>query len=150
MVERLTSTFSFELDVTVRTTVNPSEDPAIVLAAIDLLFGTSSRTGLTASGGSVEAVYSGSQALEKVYEQVRSKGTVNVLRRLLRHRKEEWGTSFLINKQMATRGVVVLCENEAESPLGAISVGTATPEVGHFIDWIAPSYERHKRSFRKR
>jgi hypothetical protein len=133
----------------VKTPVNPSEDPAKVLAAMDLLFGMDSRTGISSSAGYVEATYVGDKALGKVYEQVRSRRTISVLRRLLRQRREADSTSFLVNKQVAARGVVVLCESEAESPLGAITVQVRTPELDRFIDWMAPEVRRRRRSFGK-
>lgn len=136
--------------VTVRAPVNPSEDPAKVLAGIDLLFGTTARTGLSSTAGHVEATYAGDDALAKVYEQVRSKMTISVLRRLLRQRREGETTSFLLNKQVAARGVAVLCETDAESPLGAIEVTVETSAMDRFIDWIAPEMRRERRSFRKR
>lgn len=148
--EHLRNRFAFGLKVMVRAPVNPSEDPAKVLIAVDLLFGSASRTGLSSSAGFVIAEYAGDQALAKVYEQARSRMTISVLRRLLRQRQEEGSTSFMLNKQMAAGGVVVFCENEAESPLGPITVHVETPEVEHFIDWIAPDLRRPRRSFRKR
>jgi predicted RNA binding protein with dsRBD fold (UPF0201 family) len=76
--------------------------------------------------------------------------TISVLRRLLRQRQEEGSTSFMLNKQVAAGGIVVFCESEAESPLGPITVYIETPELEHFIDWIAPDLRGPRRSFRKR
>ncbi len=102
---------------------NLSEDPAKVLEAVDLLFGFRLQDWLSqSSAGFVVAEYAGDQALEKVYEQARSRMTIGVLRRLLRQRRGRISTSFLLNKQVAAGGVVVFCENEAESPLGAVQV----------------------------
>jgi predicted RNA binding protein with dsRBD fold (UPF0201 family) len=148
--ERLRSRFAFGLTVTVRTPVNPTEDPTKVLTAIDLIFGPDARTALSSSAGFVIAEYAGDQALAKVYEQARSRMTISVLRRLLRQRQEGGSTSFLLNKQVAAGGVVVFCENEAESPLGAIAVNIETQKVEDFIDWMAPDLRRSKYSFRKR
>jgi predicted RNA binding protein with dsRBD fold (UPF0201 family) len=147
--ERLRNPFAFGLTVTVRAPVNPSEDAAKVLGAVDLLFGSASRTSVSSSAGFVVAEYEGDQALARVYEQARSRMTISVLRRLLKKRQEEGSTSFLLNKQVAAGGVVVFCENEAESPLGPITVRAETPEVEHFIDWLAPDVRRPRHSFRK-
>jgi predicted RNA binding protein with dsRBD fold (UPF0201 family) len=147
---RLRNRFSFELKVRVRTPLYPSEDPAKVLGAVELIFGSSSRTSLSSSAGFVVAEYEGDQPLAKVYDQARSRMTVSVLRRLLRQRQEEGFTSLLLNKQVASGGVVVFCENAAESPLGPITVQIETKEVEHFIDWIAPDLRRQRHSFRKR
>jgi len=148
--ERLRNRFAFGLTVTVRAPVNPSEDPAKVLGAVDLIFGSASRISVSCSAGFVVAEYAGDQALTKVYEQARSRMTISVLRRLLRQRQEEGSTSFMLNKQVAAGGVIVFCENEAESPLGPITVRVETTRVEHFIDWIAPDLRRSQHSFRKR
>jgi len=147
--EVLGNRFGPDVDVEVSCPVYPSEDPSKVLAMVDLVFGTSSRTAVSASGGRVQVVYAGDQALSKVYEQVRSRMTVSVLRRLLRQRRQDSSTSFLLNKQVAARGVVVLCETEAESPLGPVTVVIRTRELDRFIDWMAPDLRRQRRSFRK-
>jgi predicted RNA binding protein with dsRBD fold (UPF0201 family) len=51
---------------------------------------------------------------------------------------------------VATRGVVVFCEGEGESPLGALTVTMETADVDRLIDWLAPYAERLSGSFRKR
>jgi predicted RNA binding protein with dsRBD fold (UPF0201 family) len=47
-------------------------------------------------------------------------------------------TWFLLNKQAAVAGSVVIIENEQESPLGPITVTIDCEELDAVVDWLAP------------
>jgi predicted RNA binding protein with dsRBD fold (UPF0201 family) len=47
-------------------------------------------------------------------------------------------TRFLLNKQAAIAGVVVVVEDELESPLGPIRVTIDCEELDALIDWLVP------------
>jgi len=140
--------FPYGLRVTVEATVHPSEDPKKVFRAIASIFGDSGRVG--SSKGSMQVVYDGPSCLEKVYEDVRTKRTVSALRRLLRRSVRGSTASFLLNKQAATRGSVVLCEEEAESPLGPLRVKLETAAIEELIEWLAPQVSPPERKLRQR
>jgi hypothetical protein len=43
-----------------------------------------------------------------------------------------------LNKQAAVAGIVVIIEDESESPLGPIRVTIVCDELDNLIDWLAP------------
>ena len=47
-------------------------------------------------------------------------------------------TSFLLNKQAAATGIVVVIEEDQESPLGPIRVTLDCEELDAIIDWLVP------------
>jgi predicted RNA binding protein with dsRBD fold (UPF0201 family) len=50
-------------------------------------------------------------------------------------------TWFLLNKQAATAGIVVVIEEDQESPLGPIRVTIDSDNLDTLIDWLAPDIE---------
>ena len=78
-------------------------------------------------------------SLSIVYEQVKSKRSFSVLRRMLINNLEGNTTSFLLNKQAAAAGVVALIDRENESPLGGLKVQLQCQPIEHLIDWITDS-----------
>jgi predicted RNA binding protein with dsRBD fold (UPF0201 family) len=47
-------------------------------------------------------------------------------------------TWFLLNKQAASAGIVVIVEDERESPLGPIRVNIDCEELDTLIGWLVP------------
>ncbi|MCH8022698.1 MAG: hypothetical protein IH932_03020, partial [Thaumarchaeota archaeon] len=50
---------------------------------------------------------------------------------------EEGKTHLFLNKQAAFVGTLVLCEDQAESPLGPIEMTIETKNLDSMIDWLA-------------
>ena len=63
---------------------------------------------------------------------------MGVLRRMLTDNRISNTTRFLLNKQAAVAGIVVVIEDESESPLGPIRVTIVCDELDNLIDWLAP------------
>jgi predicted RNA binding protein with dsRBD fold (UPF0201 family) len=80
----------------------------------------------------------GSDSLAILYEQVRSRSAMGVLRRMLLDNRAGDSTWFLLNKQAATAGIAAVIEDQQESPLGPIRVTISCEELGTLIDWLAP------------
>jgi predicted RNA binding protein with dsRBD fold (UPF0201 family) len=139
----------FPVTVRVEAPLQPSEDPQKVADAVRALFGDDDLTETRMGPSSVQVVYSSEASLMKVYEQVRSRRTLSVFRRLLRRGLTGGSTTFLLNRQAATRGLVVLCDSESESPLGPIFVTIESSAVERIIDWLAPGLPAEGRSFGK-
>jgi predicted RNA binding protein with dsRBD fold (UPF0201 family) len=76
------------------------------------------------------------ESLSIVYEQVKSRRTVSVLRRMLINNLDGNTTSFLLNKQAAAAGVVALIDRESESPLGGIRIQIQCQPIQQLIDWL--------------
>lgn len=116
--------------------VNPSEDPQKVIAAIENVVERCSaefRYGSRAVGRA-----QGIEALAKIYEQVRSRSAMGVLRRMMQDNRAGGSTWFLLNKQAAAAGIAAVIEDEQESPLGPIRVTINCEELDSLVDWLAP------------
>lgn len=129
--------FPSTIQVVVRaeTPLNPSEDSEKVNAALRNVMDNcyiDSKHGRI-FGRSIE-----SESLRTIYEHVRSKAALGVLRKALLNNRIADTTWFLLNKQAAAAGVVVIVENKEESPLGAIKVTIESDELDTVIEWIAP------------
>jgi predicted RNA binding protein with dsRBD fold (UPF0201 family) len=127
---------SSPIEVKAEAAVNPSEDPQKVLAAISNVIERCSpefRYGSRAIGRAA-----GAEALARIYEQVRSRSAMGVLRRMMVDNRAGDSTWFLLNKQAASAGIAVVIEDEQESPLGPIRVTVNCEELDALTDWLAP------------
>lgn len=124
------------IDLKVEAIVNPSEDTQIVIDAIANLFTRCSPEVSFRSRVVGRAV--GSDSLAILYEQVRSRSAMGVLRRMLLDNRVGDSTSFLLNKQAATSGIAAVIEEEQESPLGPIRVTISCEELDALVDWLVP------------
>jgi hypothetical protein len=116
--------------------VNPSEDPQKVIAAVENVVERCSaefRYGSRAVGRA-----QGTEALAKIYEQVRSRSAMGVLRRMMQDNRAGGSTWFLLNKQAAAAGIAAVIEDEQESPLGPIRVTINCEELDSLVDWLVP------------
>jgi uncharacterized protein len=75
-------------------------------------------------------------SLVTIYEQVRARQSVSVLRRMLMNHMDGSTTWFLLNKQAAAAGVVALVDTDSESPLGAIRVHIQCDTLQQVIEWL--------------
>ncbi|MCY1154476.1 MAG: hypothetical protein MOP50_956 [Nitrososphaera sp.] len=124
------------IDLKVEAIVNPSEDTQKVIDAIANLFTRCSPEVSFRSRVVGRAV--GSDSLAILYEQVRSRAAMGVLRRMLLDNRVGDSTSFLLNKQAATSGIAAVIEEEQESPLGPIRVTISCEELDALVDWLVP------------
>ena len=125
-----------EVEIRVEAPVNPSEDPQKVIAAIENVIERCSpefRYGSRAVGRA-----RGTEALELIYEQVRSRSAMGVLRRMLLDNRAGDTTWFFLNKQAAAAGIAAIIEDEQESPLGPIRVTIDCEELDPLVDWLVP------------
>ncbi len=76
--------------------------------------------------------------LSTLYNQVRDRSIISVLRRLLLSNLEKSSTWFYINKQVSTLGIIVLVDDEIESPLGPIRINLRSNNIDRVIDWLCP------------
>ena len=81
------------------------------------------------------------ESLSIIYEQVRARRSISVLRRMLLCNLEDDSTSFLLNKQAAAAGVVALIDRESESPLGGIRIHLQCQPIQQVIEWL--TYASH-------
>ena len=124
------------IEVKVEAPVNPSEDPYKVVDAVTNIVERCSPE--FRYGSRVIGRATGSEPLAVLYEQVRSRSAMGVLRRMLLDNRAGDATWFLLNKQAATAGIAVVIEEEQESPLGPIRVTISCEELDALIDWLVP------------
>lgn len=80
--------------------------------------------------------------LETIYDRIRDKQIIPVVRRLFRNNSKNNKTRVYINKQAAFINNIVFCDRADESPLGPIVVTIKTNNVEEFIDWISPRHTK--------
>jgi uncharacterized protein len=125
-----------KIELKVEAAVNPSEDAQKVTDAIVNLFTRCSPE--SSYRNRVVGRADGSDSLAILYEQVRSRSAMGVLRRMLLDNRAGDSTRFLLNKQAATAGIAAVIEEEQESPLGPIRVTISCEELDALIDWLVP------------
>ncbi|MGN6349764.1 MAG: hypothetical protein ACTHLL_08465 [Candidatus Nitrosocosmicus sp.] len=69
-------------------------------------------------------------------EQIKSRATLAVLKKVLYNNQNINTTFFLLNKQAAYSGVVAIIEEEEESPLGPIKVTIKNQNIEEIIRWF--------------
>ena len=124
------------IEVKVEAPVNPSEDPYKVVDAVTNIVERCSPE--FRYGSRVIGRATGSEPLAVLYEQVRSRSSMGVLRRMLLDNRAGDVTWFLLNKQAATAGIAAVIEDEQESPLGPIRVTLTCEDLDVLIDWLVP------------
>jgi uncharacterized protein len=125
------------IELKVEAAVNPSEDAQKIIDAIANLFVKIYPE--VAYRNRVIGRAVGSSPFSILYEQIRSRAAMGVLRRMLIDNRSGDSTWFLLNKQAATAGIAVVIEEEQESPLGPIRVTINCEELDAFIDWLVPA-----------
>jgi hypothetical protein len=124
------------IELKVEAAVNPSEDPQKVINAIEMVIHRCSPE--FRYGSRIVGRAAGSEPLSLLYEQVRSRSAMGVLRRMLIDNRAGDSTWFFLNKQAATAGIAAVIEDEQESPLGPIRVTITCEELDAVVDWLAP------------
>jgi len=125
-----------KIELKVEAAVNPSEDAQKVTEAIVNLITRCSPE--VSYRNRVMGRADGSDSLAILYEQVRSRSAMGVLRRMLLDNRAGDSTWFLLNKQAATAGIAAVIEEEQESPLGPIRVTISCEELDALVDWLVP------------
>jgi len=129
--------FNLPLKITIVTYVNPSEDVEKVKNSIRNLIKYIEPDFLQ-DDKIVTTSTKDEKGLYFIYEQIRAKQTLAVVRRLLLKNISQDTTCLLFNKQVAFVGSVNVCKEESESPLGSIKLIIKSPHLSDFINWLAP------------
>ena len=74
--------------------------------------------------------------LEKIYDVIHSNQSQRIYQRQLEKNLENDSTWFYLNKQAAFVGIIALCEEAEESPLGPIKVVLTSSNIDRIIDWL--------------
>jgi uncharacterized protein len=124
------------IELKVEAPVNPSEDPQKVIEAITNVIERCSPE--FRYGSRVIGRATGSEPLALLYEQVRSRSAMGVLRRMLVDNRAGDSTWFMLNKQAATAGIASVIDDEQESALGTIRVTISCEDLDRVVDWLVP------------
>lgn len=133
-MQKLPITSIVELKVEAR--VNPSESPERVKTAVANVI---ECTPEFRYGNKVIGKSFGGESLRTIYDQIRSRTAMGVLRRILLINRLDKSTWFLLNKQAAATGILVVVDDERESPLGPVRVTISCEEIDALIDWLVPA-----------
>ena len=118
-----------------RATVSPSEDPQKVLAAMRQVLGEcdySVEEGRTF----IRLTSASSRCLQKLHDQLRDRHVRDTARRLMLASLEGNKLPLKLNRQAAAAGVLALCSNAVESPLGPLNLVVETEAPSQLIDWL--------------
>ncbi len=114
--------------------VYPSEDSAKVIKAVKNVLDNCAPE---LTNNKVLAVSKNAESLGTIYEQARSRAILGVFRRVLEYNTIANSTWFYLNKQAAHAGIVSICEEESESPLGPIKITITSNQLPSIINWLA-------------
>jgi predicted RNA binding protein with dsRBD fold (UPF0201 family) len=121
------------LEIIVQTYINPSEDLEKVNFAIKNVFPNSN---FILKDNKLHLSTEKLEDLKKIKDQIRSRSTISVLKKVLYNNQNIDITWFLLNKQAAFSGVVVVAEEEDESPLGPIKITIKNRDIEEIIAWF--------------
>lgn len=121
--------------VSVTCNVLASEDPSTVMRALESVL-----DGVDAScdNGTAHATSETPASLIKIRQIVQSRATSRTWRRRFRLNTEGNSTWVYLNKQAAAFGVIALCSESDESPLGPITLRIHSEDIQEVIDWLVP------------
>jgi predicted RNA binding protein with dsRBD fold (UPF0201 family) len=122
-----------KLEIIVQTYINPSEDLEKVNFAIKNVFPNSN---FILKDNKLHMSTEKLEDLKKIKDQIRSRSTISVLKKVLYKNQNLDITWFLLNKQAAFSGVVVVAEEEDESPLGPIKITIKNRDIEEIIAWF--------------
>ncbi|HET7643433.1 MAG TPA: RNA-binding domain-containing protein [Nitrososphaeraceae archaeon] len=114
--------------------VNNTESPDIIKKAVNSIL-----EGITIEykhGAHIIGKSNNLEVLNIIYNQVRDRSITAALNRLLLRNLHDSSTWFYVNKQVATKGIIVLVEDESESPLGPIRIHLKSNNIERIIEWL--------------
>ncbi|MEE8239405.1 MAG: RNA-binding domain-containing protein [Nitrososphaerales archaeon] len=123
-----------KVTISLSANINPSEDMEKVREALSNII----PMNYSFDGRMLKARTQDLEALTNVYEKIRAKRSLGVLRRLLLRGMGDDSSTILLNRQAAYVGSVVFCETEMEGPLGPLTLVVKADKIMNFIDWLAP------------
>ena len=81
--------------------------------------------------------YNEEENILKICEAISSSQSQKIYTRNLENNLEGDSTWFFLNKQAAFVGIVAICDEAEESPLGPIKVTLTSSNIDAVIDWIS-------------
>ena len=125
---------AMNIEIIATAKIHNSEDANKVVDAIKNVVANAI---ITIDDGNVIAVSRGRDALRIIHQQAKAREVLGVLKKKLLDNLVDNQTWFYINKQAAYAGVVVICDEAQESPLGPIKIEIRSDEINNVIEWLA-------------
>lgn len=125
---------NLQIEIEVSCKVNSTESSDILIKAINSIL-----DGIILEykhGDCITGRSNNLEVLNIIYNQVRDRSITSALSRLLLTNLYENSTWFYVNKQVATKGIIVLVEDESESPLGPIRIHLNSNNIERIIEWL--------------
>lgn len=115
-----------------------SEEPSHIVKALKtILDGVDAQC----QKDTAQATSDTSASLAKIRRTVQSRASSRAWRRRLRLNTDGNSTWVYLNKQAAAGGVIALCSEADESPLGPITLKIHADDIESIIDWLVPRQE---------
>ena len=121
--------------VELRATVSPSEDPQKVLAAMRQVFGDCDYS-VEEGSTSIRLRSDSSRCLQRLHDQLRDRHVRDAARRLMLASLGGRVLPLKLNRQAAAAGVLALCSNAVESPLGPLNLEIESDAPEKLVDWL--------------
>lgn len=121
--------------VELRATVSPSEDPDKVLGAMRQVVGGCECV-VEVGPESIRLSSGSPTCLQRLHDQLRDRHVRDAARRLMLASVEGERLPLKLNRQAAAAGVLALCSNAVESPLGPINLFLESESPQLLIDWL--------------
>lgn len=134
-----------EIVLNISATISASEDPSKVIRALKNVVGGLEPSNFVEKHDMAILRYEGDSALQSFFHKIRDRKIISAARRLLLENLDGERTQIMLNRQAAFVENIVLCEEEAESPLGPIFLEISSPEIFRVIDWLAPDVSEEER-----
>jgi uncharacterized protein len=125
----------FSVSLELRAGVSPSEDPEKVLKAMRNVIGVGEAQ-VVRNADSIVIISKSRKSLERMRDQLRDRRVRGAARRLILTRSEGGSATIMLNRQAAFEGVIALCDNEVESPLGPIYLRLESDDIEGLTEWL--------------
>jgi uncharacterized protein len=123
------------LSIVIEAAVSPSEDPGKVMAAVVNVVGDAPYE-IRNRGNRIQLSSNSPKSLARFRDQLRDRGVRSAARRFAIRNRSNDEVTFMLNRQAAYVGVIVLCGTEAESPLGPIYLTVESRKLDSVVDWL--------------
>ena len=121
--------------VSIAASVSPTEDPHRVMGAILQALGDVPHS-VRSEGSRISVESSAPGNLDRLHDQLRDRRVRATARRRLLAGRSGRRTTVMLNRQAASVGVLVLCDDEKESPLGPIFLTIRSDDLDGVIQWL--------------
>jgi len=129
----------FKAKLTLEASVSPSEDPALVGAAMKNVLGGNPEEP-TQDRSSLKLATDDDKGLVRIRDALRDRHVRSAARRQLLLNTSGDSASLMLNRQAAAAGVIAICGSPEESPLGPIYLTIESARLQEMVDWLT-AYE---------